>query len=374
MPRALRLTAVAACLAASLLMTWQATRGTPDSVWRFEIASPAAGSPVPRFEQIAEFRPETGIAHAPAILGDGAGFSVLWFEGSKEAMPDVVIRSALFGPDTIGVAPSEATTLLTPDALTARTLPVQSVRVLGNTIGKTDPVSGYYGTILSIGGWATAMVADIGPEPESPVRRLDLSPILGRSHLVRSPALRFADGDTALPVYFEMGNAFAELARIGPDGRVRAKRRIASGRHAIQPMIVATDPLNAVALMRNLDDHDRLYASWTRDGGNSWSPPTLLDLPNDDAPVAALPLSDGRLLMAFNDGSDRNLSLAVSGDTGRNWDRVTVIEDHGETPESDVRYPALHRLPDGGIVLAYSFGSKHGIRVVRFNEAWLAAQ
>lgn len=343
------------------------------------MAAIAAGAQTPLFETVFEFEPGSGIAHAPSVYANENGFSVLWFQGSHEAKPDVEIISRDFrrGPEGSFIAGPEAI-LMHPEDLSAVSHPAQKVIVLGNTISKVDPDAGFYSTVLSIGGWAMSGVMDVATSGGELVsaRRLNLSPILGRSNLVRAPALQLSNGDTALPTYFEMGNAFAQLARIGADGRVSDLRRISNRRFAIQPAIVAFSQVDAVALMRGFDGGGHTYASWTGDGGNSWSLPEPLELANPDAPVAALALSDGRLLVAYNNDPDlaNRLDLAVSDDQGRNWKHLIVLEDLGDRKDSKLRYPALARLDSGEIVLAYSYGSKRGIRVQVFNEAWLNAQ
>ena len=250
---------------------------------------------------------------------------------------------------------------------------------LGNTIENPSQPDTLLATVVSLGGWAMASIAKVrlGPHLPEQAQKLALSPILNRSHLVKSPMVRFADGDMALPVYFEMGNAFSEIARLDPQGRVRAKVRIPQAFRAIQPMVVPLSDSSALALMRNFDPaSDRLLASWTEDGGRTWSRARPLDLPNPNAPVAALRLSDGRLLMAYNNHATRadTMMLALSTDAGRSWQDIRLLEDHGADADSAVRYPMMHRLASGEILLVYSHSAKRGIRALLFNEAWVDAQ
>lgn len=110
----------------------------------------------------------------------------------------------------------------------------------------------------------------------------------------------------------------------------------------------------------------------TRDGGASWSAPVATDLPNPDAPVDVLPMSDGRLLIAFNDSpSGRSvLRLAASSDRGATWERLATLEDE---PGGRFAYPYMIRARDGRLHLVYSWQMKR-IRHVTFNEAWLRAR
>ena len=349
---------------------------TPAVNWTFAVDPlPEADSDPPSFELILEYMPEGLRAHSAAVQISGDDIALMWFQGTREAHEDVVIKRVELTRDETGWSHTEPEVFLTTAALSAVSDPRQAVKILGTTIQYGRSPDALLATIVSVGGWAAASVAKVEMGPDGPVsmRKLPLSPVLNRSHLVRSPTLAYADGTLAVPAYFELVNAFGELVRLDADGRVRDKRRMTRGRIAIQPAIVPFNGQEAVALMRNFhDESDRLLASWTEDGGRTWSPPEWLDLPNPNAPVAALRLSTGEVLMAFNDSATDSslLRLAVSADRGRTWRRIATLEDGG----GKARYPAMERLEDGSILLSYSFGSKRGIRAYVFNEAWVAAQ
>jgi predicted neuraminidase len=198
--------------------------------------------------------------------------------------------------------------------------------------------------------------------------------LLARSHLVKSPVVPMVEGGHLLPTYFEMGNAYGVAARLDAAGRVRGQSDMRGGAAAIQPVVVPTSETEAVALLRNFTrDGGPLLASWTTDGGQSWTAPAALDLPNPSAPVAALRLSDERLLMVFNDAPDRadTLTLALSDDQGRTWTRGAVLGSEGG---GDLRYPMLAVLGDGRIALTYSAGGKAGIVAHVFTESWAVQQ
>jgi predicted neuraminidase len=91
--------------------------------------------------------------------------------------------------------------------------------------------------------------------------------------------------------------------------------------------------------------------------------------PNPDAGISGLRLSDGRLLVAFNDSAkDRsNLTLAVASADGKTWRRVIALENE---PDANFSYPFLMRTADGMIRMAYTRKRK-AIGLTTFNEAWL---
>lgn len=363
----------------SLGLTLAALRRDRPLVWRFAPpVQPARGGP-PVFETLYDYVMPVGQAHAPAILLDHDGFSVCWFQGSKEAQPDVDIHGVGFLPDGEGWRQGDAEQVLTRAALGAALEPRQLVVTLGN-VTQNDAIPGaVFATLASLGGWAAASIADVRMDDArvSAARRLNLSPLLNRSHLVKAPMVAYEDGSHGLPAYFEMGRAHGELVRLDRDGWVRDKRRMGGGRRTIQPMIVPLDGDNAVALMRNFGPGTRrLVLRRTGDGGRSWSAPLECGLPNPNAPVAALPLGGGRLMMVFNDDERRNdvLRIALSDDAGASWRRIHTLEDGGGDAQAACRYPVMRVVPGGDIVLAYSFANKRGIRVHRFNRAWVEAQ
>ena len=355
----------------------------PVPPWEFAFDKPpAGGGAAPEFRTVLDVRgadqPGGGATlHSPAILRARPP-AILWFQGSREAAHDVRIMSVTLSGAAL--APGPVVPLLDAASMSRAMTPPQVVMILGNTIqarpGEADRL---LATIVSAGGWAASSIAAVEMADGKPVRarKLPLSPLLNRSQLVRNAVIRFANGDIGVPAYFEMAASFGELVRLGPDMRVRAKARIGQGVAAIQPAIVVTGPKTAVALMRPFGDLRRVFRSETRDGGRTWTRPApLMDLPNPGAPVAALGLADGRILMAFNDGEAQadNMTLAVSDDAGLSWKRLVQVEVPGRESPAVYRYPDLARLADGRFLLTYSTFAKGGIRAHVFNRAWLDSQ
>jgi predicted neuraminidase len=110
----------------------------------------------------------------------------------------------------------------------------------------------------------------------------------------------------------------------------------------------------------------------TGDTGATWSGPRVLDLPNPDSALNALLLSNGSILLAFNDSKyyRENLRLAISGDSGVSWTRVATLED---MEGQEFSYPYMIRGRNGLIHLVYTWRRK-GIKHVEFNEAWIREQ
>lgn len=371
--------ALLALVATSLGLSAVAWRRDAPLDWRIDVPPVVTPGGAPHFETVFDYEVATGQAHSPAIAVTGAGFSILWFEGSEEAQADVDIFAADFSPAAEGWQVGAPQRRVTRSGLGDAFEPRQLVVTLGNTIENEGAEGGLYATVVSVGGWAMASVADVRMRDGVPThaRKLSLSPLLNRSFLVKSPMLAYADGSHALPAYFEMGNAFSALVRFAPDGRVRDRRRMPGRLNAIQPMIIPLDASRAVAFMRNFTSGaQRLLVSRTADGGQSWSEVRETDMPNPSAPVAALPLGGDRILMAANDDAEKAdiLRLVLSEDGGLSWRRLATLEDAGGDATRAARYPMLRRIKDGRIVLTYSIGTKRGVRAHVFNDAWVAAQ
>lgn len=343
--------------------------------WRFAVPEVMATDVAPKFTTIFDYTAPTGQAHAPGVVLDGDRFTIVWFEGSEEAQADVDIHAAHFARAGETWQASEPAPYATRAALSEAFEPQQLVVTLGNTIQNEAATNALYATVVSVGGWAMASVADVRMGPDGPVsaRKLNLSPLLNRSHLVKSPMVEYADGSHALPAYFEMGSAYSVLARMDAAGRVVDTRRMpAKSVKAIQPMIVPLDENRAVAFLRDFDPSWKLWISRTDDGGQTWSEVTATDIPNSSAPVAALSLGGERILAVMNDDAERRheLRVSLSEDGGNSWRMIHRLRDDA----GDARYPMLRRLPTGDILLTYSHSTKRGIRAHILNDAWVAAQ
>jgi predicted neuraminidase len=157
------------------------------------------------------------------------------------------------------------------------------------------------------------------------------------------------------------------------DQRITLKKtRMAGGRMFIQPSIVVCNSHAAIAFYRNCSDDRAVGVAFTSDTGATWTKPRLLGLPNPDSALSALLLSEGRILLAFNDSkrTRHNLSLAVSSDGGAKWMRIGEIEND---LEEEFSYPYMMRSLDGRIHLVYTWRRKR-IKHLVFNENWLNAK
>ncbi len=119
---------------------------------------------------------------------------------------------------------------------------------------------------------------------------------------------------------------------------------------AIQPSILQLGGDKLMALGRTRSG--KLFATTSADSGRTWTPTTLLDLPNPNSGTDAVTLKDGRHLLIYNHTAKGRspLNLAVSPD-GQTWNAALVLEN---TP-GEYSYPAIIQTRDGLIHTTYTW-------------------
>lgn len=135
---------------------------------------------------------------------------------------------------------------------------------------------------------------------------------------------------------------------------------------AIQPSLLLHRDGRLQALGRTRQN--RVFSSFSDDGGASWSPMTLLDLENPNAGTDATLLRDGRALLVYNpapagkDWWDGRGTLAVAlSDDGLHWRRVLTLE---HSPHDEFSYPAVIQARDGRVHISYTWKRKRIKHVV----------
>jgi predicted neuraminidase len=320
------------------------------------------------------------VAHASSIceLSDGR-LAAVWYAGSREGAGDVAIYFAMCGPRE-NMSWTKPRVIVNSKSASKELY--RFVKKVGNSIifaDSEDRLWLIYATI-TVGGWSgsslNVKISDDGGMSWTQSQRLTLSPFFNVSELVRNNPLPMKDGGFGIPIYHECLGKFPEMLwiRVGKaDQRITfQKTRMAGGRIFIQPSVVVYDPHLAIAFYRSCSDDRAVGMAFTSDIGARWSKPHLLDLPNPDSSVNALLLSEGQILLAFNDSKRArdNLSLAVSPDGGANWMRIAEIENN---PGEEFSYPYMIRGQDGRIHLVYTWRRKR-IKHVVFNENWINAK
>jgi len=367
--------------AVACLLCWGVVRGlSPLKVGSFADSTdrmPDAKSAAPVFSK-ETINPEQGLpmVHVASLaeMPDGI-LTAVWYGGTAECHPDVKIYFAQLEPGTRWTAPRVIMTREIAELGLGR--PVKS---LGNALLLANPDGSLrlLFVTIALGKWSGSQLNSCLSRDSgltwSRARRLTLSPFFNFSELVRNRAVAQAGGGWSVPIYQEFLGKFPELLWLGGgnDSPAFQKTRIAGGCSTFQPSLVPRNTGSAEVLLRDYTGTRRIHVSSSRDGGLTWESPEASELPNPDAGISALRLSDGRLLAAFNDSAkDRSdLTLAIGSHDGKTWRRIAVLE---KEPGAAFSYPYLMRSSDGMIRMAYTCKGK-AISLTSFNEAWLSAQ
>jgi len=326
--------------------------------------------------------PDTGAAsvHAASliVLKDG-GIRAFWFSGSREGAKDVVINSAVFDPQT---AKWSAPTVVM-DRVSAETGLSRYIAKLGNPVPTrmADGRLQLFFVTVSIGGWAGSSISTIISDDEGLTwgqpKRLITSPLINLSTLVKSPALPFSDGLLGLPAYHEWIGRFGEFLRIDVD-QVIDKRRMSSGRDAIQPVVFVDDAQQASAFFRQTRGSaqvKQIPVSQTSNAGKSWQVAGDIPIPNPNSAIAALTLNNGLRLMVLNNIETGRYRLVMMMSEGQmnDWQVVQVLEDDEALPNEQRRefsYPYLITADGSDVHLVYTWDRKK-IRHVYFGSDWV---
>lgn len=335
----------------------------------------AAGDIAPFYhEETVDPDSPHAMSHVASLteLPDGR-LAAAWYAGSREGGGDVAIY--------LSTRATTETRWSAPRAIVTRESAARDlnryIKKVGNAVifaDRAGALSLLYVTV-SIGGWSGSSInlttsTDAGAT-WSRSQRLTLSPFFNLSELVKNAPVALDDGRWAVPIYHELVSTFPEVLWLDETSTgVRAtKSRVSAGRFGFQPTLTPLNANDALALLRNDNSVKRVELARTEDGGETWSTPQALALPNPHAGIDAARLSDGRLLLVFNDSTTgrENLKLALSTDEGQTWTRIaTVVEE----PNADFSYPFLLQTSDGQIHLIYTW-KRRAIRHVAFNMAWV---
>jgi predicted neuraminidase len=138
----------------------------------------------------------------------------------------------------------------------------------------------------------------------------------------------------------DLGKTWATTGPLATEGTVGA----------IQPSVLFHPEGRLQILCRT--QQRRIAEAWSDDGGKSWTPLKLTELPNPNSGIDAVTLRDGRHLLVYNPTSlgRTPLAVAVSRD-GKAWQKVLTLEsDPGE-----YSYPAVIQGDDGTVHVAYTW-------------------
>lgn len=328
-----------------------------------------------------DWLPDTGApsVHAASLIAlkEGA-VRAFWFAGSREGAPDVVINTSVFDPQT---SRWSAPTVVM-DRVSAEKGLSRYIAKLGNPVPArmADGRMQLFFVTVSIGGWAGSSISSVISDDEGLTwgqpQRLISSPLINLSTLVKSPAISFADGRLGLPAYHEWIGRFGEFLRVDV-GRVIDKRRMSSGRGAIQPVVFTEDSQEASAFFRQTRSSSqpkKIPVSETKDAGQSWVMAKDLEIPNPNSALAALTLANGTRLMVLNniEVARYRLVMVMREPNSLQWQVIQVLEDDESLTDGRHRefsYPYLVSANGEDAHLVYTWDRKK-IKHIYFSAAW----
>ncbi len=337
----------------------------------------------PTLQGLAEWLPDTTrpSVHAASVipLKDG-NWRAFWFAGSREGAPDVVIQSAVWDSTIKQWGPASVVL----DREGAQASLGRYIAKLGNPVPMRN-INGQlqlYVVAVSIGGWAGSSISVMHSDDDGLTwtgpKRLITTPLLNLSTLVKGSGFLFADGTMGMPVYHEWIGKYGELLRLDPTGQMLDKRRMTSGRGTLQPIVFIDDAKHASAYFRQArrTGAKQIPVSYTSSAGERWELAPDLGLPNPNAAITGVELSDRTRLMVFNDlehGRHR-LVLAASwpsqtqADSSQPaksnyspWKTITVLEDETASttnPKEEFSYPYMSLNSQGQVLLVYTWNRK----------------
>jgi predicted neuraminidase len=288
-------------------------------------------------------------AHASTIAETRDGLVAAWFGGSREGRPDVGIWSSR-QVEGAWTAPVEVATGVQADGTrhpcwnpVLFTNRDHSVRLFYK-VGPTPRTWWGMSMVSTDNGrtWSSATrLPDgvLGPIKNKPVR-------LGDGTIIGPSSTESTDEPSLWRVHFE---------RSSDEGRTWTIVRpaIAPGepeRHSIQPSILLHRGGRLQALGRSRSQ--RIFETWSDDGGRTWTPIALTELPNPSAGTDAVTLRDGRHVIVYNHTSKGRspLNMAISSD-GKTWDAALVLE----REPGEYSYPAVIQTSDGLVHVTYTW-------------------
>src|SRR5687768_2920757 len=288
-------------------------------------------------------------AHASTIAETRDGLVTAWFGGTREGATDVGIWLSRH-QGRAWTPPVEVATGVEPD---------------GSRFATWNPV------LFELRTGELALFYKVGPNPRAWWGMVRTSSDSGRTWgaprrlpdgilgPIKNKPVRLPDGTIIAP-------SSTETPQTPSTWRIHFERSRDNGKtwsvsrppaavdgppiEAIQPSILTHGGGRLQAIGRTRSG--RVFETWSADGGQTWTPVTLTELPNPSAGTDAVTLKDGRHLLVYNHTPKGRtpLNVALTRD-GKTWETVHVLEsDPGE-----YSYPAIIQTADGLVHITYTW-------------------
>jgi predicted neuraminidase len=306
----------------------------------------STGDPAVLLSEFIYELPPTPQCHASTIVETGDGLVAAWFGGLHEKDPSVGIWLSRHDGGR-WTAPVEVANGVQADGTRYPSWnpvlfqPRAGPLMLFYKVGPSP--SEWWGmlTTSTDGGrtWsAPRRLPDgvLGPIKDKPVQLPDGTILAGSS----------TENDDLWRVHFERTADLGRSWEVTPpvnDGRTIGAIQQAILRH----------PDGRLQAVGRTDDQHRIFSVESADGGRSWGPMSLLELPNPNSGIDAVTLADGRHLLVYNHTTRGRgvLNVAVSED-GKSWKAALVLENE---PGAEFSYPAVIQTRDGLVHVTYTW-------------------
>ena len=225
----------------------------------------------------------------------------------------------------------------------------------------------FYKIGSSVGDWTGWVVrstdggktwSDREPLPEGILGPIKNKPEYINGRII-SPSSREGNGWRAwIEISDDKGKTWHTAGALPSDSAIRTDRTEPEPIYAIQPSILRHSDGRLQILCRTRNS--KIATSWSSDNGDTWTPVTLIDMPNNNSGTDAVTLKDGRHVLIYNDfatlpgtpkGVRNPLCVAVSDD-GIHWENVMTLED---SPVSQYSYPSIIQGKDGKLHAIYTW-------------------
>jgi len=281
--------------------------------------------------------------HASTVVETKGNLVAVWFGGSGEGHPDVVIWLSRL----------DSGKWTDPVEVARGTQSDGSRQPCWNPVlcqPKIGPLLLFY----KVGPnprkwWGMLVTSDDGGMHWSASRRLPEG-ILGP---IKNKPVELANGDLLCPSSTEHNGWQVHFERTPDRGQTwTATPPVNDGKEfgAIQPSLLfhKADRLQAIGRTRQ----GKIFQIWSEDNGKTWSKMTTTVLPNPNSGIDAVTLRDGRQLVVYNHTAKGRspLNVAVSTD-GQEWQAALVLE---EEP-GEYSYPAVIQTSNGLVHITYTW-------------------
>ncbi|HHY84404.1 MAG TPA: exo-alpha-sialidase [Verrucomicrobia bacterium] len=314
-------------------------------------ATLSSGSAIVKSEFIFETAPFPS-CHASTIAETPTGLVAAWFGGTHERHPDVGIWVSRFENNRwtapVEVANGVVGTNRYPTWNPVLFQPRSGPLLLFYKVGPSPST-----------WWGMLTTSEDGGRTWSTPRELPAD-ILGP---IKNKPVQLANGDLLCPSSTEGSNGwrvhFERTSDLGRTWTSTGPLNDGQEIRAIQPSILLHSDTRLQALGRT--SQGRIFEIWSEDGGRTWGPMTLTDLPNPSSGTDAVTLTDGRHLLVYNHnirtGSNNKgrspLNMAVSRD-GKTWHAALELENDPDAPNG-FAYPAVIQTSDGLVHITYTW-------------------